>query len=373
MVQDIKKNGLLKTIVLYENKVLDGRNRYIACKKAKIIPRFKQYNKNIDPLSFVISENLKRRHLNNAQLAEIGLIVLDEEEKQAKKRQVQTQPKEGQKGFQKINVVSSEDTTIENVEHPKGSESIDQNIELRYKKKEATTSGKSRDIVARRMGISSETLTTAKKVKDLNDPQINKKWEQAKKGKTTIKAVKMAIDKKTKPKIIPILPEDKYDIIYADPPWEYEFTEAPNRTIEKEYPTMNLKDICNLKIPCSDNSILFLWVTSPKLIPEGVEVIKSWGFEYKTSMVWIKDRIGMGYYARNRHEFILIGTKGSPGVPEPANRPDSVINAPRTEHSKKPEIVYELIEKMYPNRKYLELFARNKREKWKSWGNEIES
>lgn len=356
LIADIKKNGLLQPIILYENKVLDGRNRYIACKKANITPRFKQYDKEISPLDYVIAENLHRRHLSSGQKAEIGLELLKIEEEKALKRQEKTQlngrTEENKPKF-KVSVPSSKDGT-----------------EQKSLKKE-TEKGEAIEITAKKLGIGHETLRTAKKVKEMNDPKINKKWEQAKKGKTTIKAVKMAIDKKTKPKIIPKLPEDKYDVIYADPPWQYNFTEAPNRTVEKEYPTMALKEICNIKIPSAKDCILFLWCTSPKLYPEGNEVIKSWGFTYKTSMVWVKDKIGMGYYARNRHELLLIATKGSPGVPEPSDRPDSVINAPRKEHSKKPENVYNLIEKMYPERKYLELFARNKRDGWKSWGNEL--
>ncbi|MFW9970144.1 MAG: MT-A70 family methyltransferase [Candidatus Odinarchaeota archaeon] len=178
------------------------------------------------------------------------------------------------------------------------------------------------------------------------------------------------VKKQKKPKKIPKLPEDKYNVIYADPPWHYEGGTTSNRIIENKYPTMKTSDICKLKIPSAKDSILFLWVTSPKL-EEGLEVMNMWGFTYKTSMVWVKDKIGMGYYARGRHEFILIGTKGSIGAPDPQNRPDSVIEAPRKEHSEKPEIMYELIEQMYPNHKYLELFARKKRENWESWGDEI--
>src|SRR4030042_2530696 len=268
LVQDIKKNGLLKTIVLFENKVLDGRNRYIACKKADVIPRFKQYNKEIDPLSYVISENLKRRHLNSAEKAEIGLIILEEEEKNARGRMEKTQSKEGQKIGSKEHLEGINKATPSEgaplISSPTNIifKSIDQNKELRSKDEDPKTikqNGEALKITAQKMGISSETLTTVKKVKELNNPEINKKWEQAKKGKTTIKAVKMMIDKKTKPREVPKLPEDKYDIIYADPPWEYEFTETPNRTIEKEYPTMNLKDIIKLKIPSADNAILFLW------------------------------------------------------------------------------------------------------------------
>ncbi len=88
-------------------------------------------------------------------------------------------------------------------------------------------------------------------------------------------------------------------------------------------------------------------------------------------MVWVKDKIGTGYYVRGKHELLLINTKGKIPPPIEENRFPSVLNAPRKEHSAKPDEVYEYIEIMYPNRKYLELFARNQRENWTSWGLEI--
>jgi N6-adenosine-specific RNA methylase IME4 len=88
-------------------------------------------------------------------------------------------------------------------------------------------------------------------------------------------------------------------------------------------------------------------------------------------MVWVKDKIGNGYYVRGKHELLLIGMKGDIPTPEESNRPASVIEAARLEHSRKPEKVYEIIEKMYPNRSYLELSARSQyNEKWTTWGNE---
>lgn len=168
----------------------------------------------------------------------------------------------------------------------------------------------------------------------------------------------------------PELPKGKYNIILADPPWEYEFEISSTRDIETKYPTMGLKEICALKIPAANDSILFLWTPMPKL-REGLQVLDKWGFEYKTGLVWVKDKIGMGYYARSRHELVLIGTRGDIHPPEPERRPDSVINAPRREHSQKPDQIYELIEEMYPHGKYLELFARTCRENWIAWGNEV--
>jgi N6-adenosine-specific RNA methylase IME4 len=165
-------------------------------------------------------------------------------------------------------------------------------------------------------------------------------------------------------------PEGLYGIVYADPPWQYEFSATDSRSIEAHYPTMTLEEICNLKVPVKEDAILFLWVTMPKL-PEGLKVIDSWGFEYKTGMAWIKDKIGMGYYVRNKHELLLIAKKGSPRVPEPENRPESVFFAPRNNHSEKPDIAYEIIEKMFPNENKIELFARKRRDGWESWGNEV--
>ena len=372
--EDIRKNDLMESIKIFEGKILDGRNRYRVCKELGIEGDIKILPNTINPLEYVWSVNYHRRHLTSAQKADAviqyssWLEELEEKAREKHRIMVENQERNNKGQIIKKQSLSSED------KHSKIKQPIQQDI---FKN---TIITKKPEIViepinvtkeqAKKARVSEETIQIAKKVKKMNDPQISKKWEQARKGKTTIKAVKMAIDKKVKPKILPILPIDKYDVIYADPPWTYNFTQAPNRSIEKEYPTMDIKDICKLKIPSADNSILFLWCTSPKLIPEGVEVIRSWGFTYKTSMVWVKDKIGMGYYARSRHEFLLIATKGKPGVPEPAVRPDSVIEAPRTKHSKKPEL-YEMIERMYPNRKYLELFARNKRENWKSWGNEV--
>jgi N6-adenosine-specific RNA methylase IME4 len=164
----------------------------------------------------------------------------------------------------------------------------------------------------------------------------------------------------------------KFPVIYADPPWQYDFSRSDSRKIENQYPTMSIEDICDMDVECiaNDDCVLFLWATSPKLV-EALQVIKSWGFEYKTNMVWVKDKIGMGYYARQKHELLLIATKGAVPAPEPASRPESVVVSSRGQHSKKPDEVYEIIEKMYPEYRKLEMFARSKREGWESWGCEV--
>ncbi|MDP3794235.1 MAG: MT-A70 family methyltransferase [Candidatus Uhrbacteria bacterium] len=163
----------------------------------------------------------------------------------------------------------------------------------------------------------------------------------------------------------------KYPILYVDPPWRYDYAESDNRVIENQYPTMELEDICSLPVAAlaTDDCVLFMWATSPKL-EESFRVLNAWGFSYRTSMVWVKDKIGMGYYARQQHELLLIAKRGEPPMPNPSDRPPSVITAPRVGHSAKPEEFYLAIEQMYPEVRKLELFARNKREGWDRWGNQ---
>lgn len=160
------------------------------------------------------------------------------------------------------------------------------------------------------------------------------------------------------------------NVILADPPWRYDFAVSPTRKIENQYPTMETKDICNIELEIDDNAILFLWATNPKL-QDALQVMKTWGFEYKTNIVWIKDKIGMGYYARSQHELLLIGTKGKIKPPIPENRKSSIVSGKRTRHSKKPAIIHAYIETMYPDGRYLEMFARERRVMWKPWGNEV--
>ena len=203
------------------------------------------------------------------------------------------------------------------------------------------------------------------------EPEIQQKIvEKLSSGTDRVKIALIKIKREDKPTFTPELPTDKFNVILADPAWKYDFSVSENRSTENHYQTMELEEICNLEVPASKDSILFLWSTTTK-IDWAIKVIEAWGFIFKTSMVWVKNKIGCGYYVRNQHELVLIATKGQIGTPTPATRPNSVFYADRKEHSEKPTILYELIEQMYPNGKYLELFAREARENWVCWGNEL--
>jgi N6-adenosine-specific RNA methylase IME4 len=162
---------------------------------------------------------------------------------------------------------------------------------------------------------------------------------------------------------------EKYAVILADPAWEYDFSVSDSRKIDNQYLPTSLDDMKRLRLPAADNCVLFMWATSPKL-REALDLMLSWGFEYKTCAIWEKDQIGMGYYFRQKHELLLVGGKGTLQLPDDNKKPESVFHAPRTEHSEKPDIVYQIIETMYPEYGKLEMFAREKRAGWDSWGDE---
>ena len=175
------------------------------------------------------------------------------------------------------------------------------------------------------------------------------------------------------------LPEGIYDVIYADPPWQYSNALPQWGAAETHYRTMSMEELCNIKIPVADNAALFLWVTNP-FLRDAFQVIDAWGFEYKTNLVWVKDKLkkpGSGFWIRGRHELLFICGKGSFLPDQTGKHPIGsvieepiVLNDPVQEHSRKPESVYKLIEYLYPGGRYLELFARNSRKHWTSWGDE---
>lgn len=167
------------------------------------------------------------------------------------------------------------------------------------------------------------------------------------------------------------VPSGPFDLILADPPWQYDFAEAGNRKIENQYDTQNLDTICaNMPPNTAPSCVLLLWATAPKLI-EALKVLDAWGFTYKTSAVWDKEILGMGYWFRGQHELLLVGVKGKVSPPSPTSRVSSVFREARSKHSAKPECVFNWIEKAFPDAKKLERYARTPRPGWACEGNEL--
>ncbi len=175
---------------------------------------------------------------------------------------------------------------------------------------------------------------------------------------------------------------EKYDIIYADPPWAYLWGTGKNPgrfAPERHYKTMSTNEICELgehiKKIRAKNCALFLWITMPCL-PEAFKVIDAWGFKYKTcAFTWIKTRkdgkplLGMGSYTKSNAELCLLAMRGH--IKSVDKSVPQVLMHPRMGHSIKPDEVLKRIEKLFgPDTKKIELFARRKVEGWDRWGDE---
>ena len=175
----------------------------------------------------------------------------------------------------------------------------------------------------------------------------------------------------------PQLPTGRYRVIYADPPWKYNnsgvITETDNYgRAARHYPTMSISELCamgnTIKDMAEDNAVLFMWVTSP-LLEECFNVIRSWGFQYKTSFIWDKIAHNFGHYNSVRHELLLICTRGS-CTPDVPTLHDSVVSIQRGEHSEKPEEFRRIIDDLYTYGQRVELFARRTADGWDTWGNQ---
>ena len=171
-----------------------------------------------------------------------------------------------------------------------------------------------------------------------------------------------------------------YSTILADPPWQFQNRTgkvAPEHRRLLRYPTMELQEIMDLPVGkcAAARSHLYLWVPNA-LLMEGLQVMKAWGFTYKSNIVWYKvrkdggpDGRGVGFYFRNVTELVLFGVRGSMRTLKPGRTQVNILATRKREHSRKPDEIFDIIEACSPG-PYLELFARFKHPGWAQWGNE---
>lgn len=164
--------------------------------------------------------------------------------------------------------------------------------------------------------------------------------------------------------------ETKFKTVYADPPWQYS-NQATRASTDNHYSTMTVADICALPIASmvEPKALLFLWTTNG-FLRESFSVMDAWGFEFKSSMVWVKPQMGIGNYVRNAHEFLLIGSRGGMRTAAAGRSQISWIQSPRGKHSAKPLAFHGVVEKLSEGPR-IELFARNAMPGWTAWGNQI--
>jgi len=230
--------------------------------------------------------------------------------------------------------------------------------------------GKTRDVLARIAGVSPRTAQHAITLHQHDPELLQRVLSRQTTSNEALRVVRHAQrDARIGP--APPLPEEPFELIYADPAWQ---TGNPNSQSapENHYPTETVDAIAARRIPAADDAMLFLWAVNSR-VREALHVMDAWGFDYLTNLVWVKQSIGPGRWTRSQHELLLLGRRGDYPAPDPRALCSSVIKADRRHHSAKPMVVYELIERMYPHASKLELFARGKpRPGWVFWGNEVE-
>ena len=229
---------------------------------------------------------------------------------------------------------------------------------------------RTREIAADLAGVCPRTVQDAATVRN-HDRAL---FERIRSGEIPAHKARQQLERKQRYAQIgeaPPLPAGVFDLIYADPPWQLGNPDSPVAP-EQHDPTQPLDEIKALPIPAAENAILFLWAPS-SLLPEGFEVIDAWGFQYRSMLVWDKGSIGPGQWLRNQHEPLLLATRGNQPPPDPQDRVPSLVRASRRGHSAKPLSVYELLERMYPQARRLELYARGRpRPGWTAWGNQVD-
>jgi ParB-like chromosome segregation protein Spo0J len=262
LASDIRLNGLLEPIVLLDDAILDGRNRYRACNNTGTEPRFVQYEGN-DPLSFVISKNLARRHLDGSQLAMVGgrLANISHGENQHTL------------GAANLPVLSQPDAAkIVNVSERS----------VRSARKVLNCGDTNLSAAVDRGAIA---VSVAAKIAEIEDPETRKEIiNDARPDQAVKKATRKKKEKDLSQKQA-ALPTKQYGVIYADPEWKFEtFSEnGVDRSAENHYPTSATDSIAARKGPdiAAKDSVLFLWATVP-MIRDALKVMKAWGFDQRT-------------------------------------------------------------------------------------------
>jgi len=385
---DIASNGLLEAIWLHsDGRIIDGRNRYRACLAAGIEPVYRTWNGSGSLVSFVVSLNLHRRHLTATQLAVVGVDILPILEAEARERQIAA----GAMGAD-FGVLGGRGNK----------KPLDQKID-----QGVSRTPQSAKVAAQTVGTNYQYVSDAKRISEdapevldmmragvVNMPAAKQlaKMDSETRGLilNTLKEsgasevggreIKMAERSVKQQRIAdaPPMPSNKYRIWYADPPWEYNDSGVITDTdsygrAARHYLTMSIGNLCAMKEEiadrCETDAVLFLWTTSP-LLEVAFDVVRAWGFKYKTSFIWDKIKHNFGHYNSVRHELLLICTRGS-CTPDNLKLFDSVQSIERTEkHSEKPQEFRDIIDTIYTHGNKIELFARETHEGWDTWGNE---
>lgn len=408
LVEDIRKHGLQQPIQIWRGQVLDGRNRYRAlcaldpdlatlaapdalAASPSWLEDVSHIHERLLP-AHVVSLNLRRRHLDETQRA---LIAADLATMRVGRPSAPAAENGANLPDSSVPQVSlSEASALLNVSprSVKSAKALKREapaeIVQAAARGEVSLNGAvtglraaKRELLRRGEPVNEAALSQAYSLlkAEADDARIRAK----EKRKADRKAKEERLGRRIAESNAALdAPARRYGVIYADPEWDWQtWSEAGlDRSPQQHYPTSSTdaiaaRPIGNLAAP---DCVLFLWATAPRL-PDALRVMAAWGFTYKTHAVWRKTcggeddarlSLSTGYWFRNAHELLLIGTRGNPPCPAMGEQFPSVIDALLGEHSEKPERFAELIEAYFPTIPKIELNARRARPGWDLWGAE---
>ena len=344
LVADIKEHGQLDPILILDGVILDGRNRWRACKEAQVEPKIKDWNGG-NPWDFVWSKNAERRHLEPGQKAAIRYKVEKGSDawlakQEAAEDKANRARSEAQKG------------------RPKGEPAPP---------REGARPGKHSGHAARALAAASHTSrATSERVISLEKkaPELFEKVcsGEIKLGGACREAKRNESSERLKGFALPTSADGPFGVIVADPPWTYDKrAEDDTHRGACPYPCMSLDAIKAIEIPATDDAILWLWTTNAHL-EHAFGICRAWGFEPKTVLTWIKQKMGLGDWLRGKSEHCLLAVRGRPTVV--LTNQTTVLEANVGEHSAKPSEFYAMVEKLCPDTRRLELFSRCRRDGW---------
>lgn len=385
LCEDIEIHGLRDPICLHsDGRIVDGRNRYLACEQRGIEPEFYDYDGTEgELLDYVLSLNLHRRHLSESQRAMVAAEIANLE-KHSNQHSAKVDRSIDLSTHFNDHAAGEWDGFVANTAQPvtqeQAADMLSVSVPSLKRAKQVKDKGTPELVEAVKSGRAS--VSAAAEVAEL--PQEEQAQIVAKGEKEILAAAKVIRAEKAKKrkeeKLVQLqepgaFPDGKFRIIYADPPWSYgdsRETLSGTTGAAHHYPTMKTSDICKLPIKdlACENSVLFMWATAP-LLEDALEVLKAWGFQYKAQFVWDKVKHNYGHYNSVRHELLFVCTRGS-CTPDQHKLFDSVQEIERTEkHSEKPEEFRGIIDTLYPHGPRIELFRRGDApEGWQTWGNE---
>jgi N6-adenosine-specific RNA methylase IME4 len=356
LADNIKARGLLHPIVTLNGAILDGRNRHAACKLAQTEPRSVEY-RGKDPVGYVVSANLHRRHLDESQRAMVGARVRGMYEADAKERQRKGVPANLREG---------------GTSAAKAAAAV--NVSPRSVEDAVTVLA----VPAVAAAVDAGRLAVSVAAKLVHRPASEQKSTLAALADGSMKPrevlgklklnAKNVLAEQIRANPVPT-PDGRYRVIAMDPPWKYDSrAEDTTHRGRNGYPDMTVEEICALPVAklAEDNCILWLWTTNA-FMREAYACLDAWGFQSKTILTWDKQRMGLGDWLRNVTEHCIVAVRGRPLVT--LTNQTTLISEARREHSRKPDAFYALVDRLCPGSK-LEMFSRTERAGWTAWGAE---